>query len=132
VPVIIDVDPADYESDDAPGYFTFAFSKKPDYRDCSISHGGVACSVEFPPDTPAVTNPPFSGTPNTVQLDPPDGPKDVIGEGGPPTARTLLPNHRITVSHITCTALPGGGVDCEAPRGGFTFTDGVLTKRGKS
>jgi serine/threonine protein kinase len=130
-PKIIDVDPAGYESSDAPGYFHFAYRKNPDYRECSISPDGVACTVAFPPDTPAVTNPPFSGTPNIVRIEPPEGPTNAIDEGGPPTAKTLLPYHRITVGDFTCTALTGGGIDCEAPTGGFTFTDGVLTKRGK-
>jgi serine/threonine protein kinase, bacterial len=130
-PKIVEVDPADYEAD-TPGYYHWAYAKAPVNRECSLFPGGVACDVVFPTGTPEVTNGEFSGPPNEVWIKPPDGPTNMIGESeGGATLKMLLPNHRITVGDFTCTALPGGGIDCEAPTGGFTFTDGVLTKRGK-
>lgn len=130
-PKIIDVDPADYQSPGDPGYYHWTYATTPIERICSIFPGGVACEVTFPPGTPEVTNAYLSGPPNEVWIKPPDGPTDMVDEGGSggQTIKTLLPNHRITVGDFTCTSLTGGGVDCEAPTGGFTFAGGVLTKR---
>jgi hypothetical protein len=85
--------------------------------------------VTFPADSPKVSNGLWSGVPNIVQIYPPNGPTNAIEEGGPPTAKALSPNHRLTVGEISCTALTRGGIDCQAPTGGFTFRDGMLTKR---
>lgn len=138
MPAIIDVDPTDYEDQESPGNYRWVYARTPWYQDCGIFPvaakstvpEGLSCSVAFPPGTPEVSNPPFSGPPNEVQIILPDGPRNSIGEGGPQTAKTLLPNHRITVGAFSCTALTGGGITCEAPTGGFKFADGVLTKHG--
>lgn len=140
LPAITDVDPTSYQNSEYPGYYQWVYARTPSYRECSIfpvAHKstepeGLSCSVEFPPGTPDADNPPFHGTPNYVQIILPDGPTNMIGEGSVPTAKTLLPNHRITVGVFSCTALVGGGISCDAPTGGFTFTNGVLTKRGPS
>lgn len=137
-PAIIDVDPTEYENSEYPGLYRWVYARTPYYRDCGIfplamkstEPEGLSCSVAFPAGTPEVSNPPFSGTPNEIQIRLPDGPTNAISEGGPQTAKALLPNHRITVGPFSCTALHGGGIDCEAPTGGFTFIDDVLTTRG--
>lgn len=138
MPPVIDVDPIDYQDSESPGYYTWAYARAPTYRQCvifpvdpkSAIPEGVSCDVEFPPGTPEVSNGLWSGPPNAVRIVPPDGPTGVLTEGGRPTARTLLPNHRISVNGFSCTALAGGGIDCQAPTGGFRFIDGVLTTRG--
>ncbi|MFL0278259.1 serine/threonine-protein kinase [Mycobacterium sp. SMC-19] len=137
-PAIIDVDPTEYESSEYPGLYRWVYARTPYYRDCGIfplamkstEPEGLSCSVAFPAGTPEVSNPPFSGPPNEIQIRLPDGPTNAISEGGPQTAKALLPNHRITVGPFSCTALHGGGIDCEAPTGGFSFANEVLTARG--
>ena len=137
-PPVIDVDPAVYEDGESSGYYRWVYARTPSYQDCAIfpvaakstEPEGLSCSVVLPPGTPEVSNPPLHGPPNEVKIILPDGPKYSISEGGPPTAKTLLPNHRITVGVFSCTALPGGGIDCDGPTGGFRFANGVVTKRG--
>ncbi len=140
VPAVIDVDPTDYQDRESPGYYTWTYTRTPSYRECGIFPSsdkstvpeGVSCEVDFPPGTPEVSNGSWSGPPNSVKIVPPDGPTGWLSEGGQSgkVAITLLPNHRITVGPFSCTALSGGGIDCQGPSGGFRFADGVLTKRG--
>lgn len=126
------MDPIDYQSSGAPGYYHWTYSRTPIERICSIFPEGVACSVTFPPGTPEVTEGYFKGPPNEVWIKPPDGPTNTVSEsgGGGEIIRPLPPHHRISVGDFTCTALPSDGIDCQAPTGGFRIDRGVLTKRG--
>lgn len=74
-----------------------------------------------------MTNGPFNGAPNTVRIVPPEGLQFAIEEGGRIQGKPMMPNQRITVGHFSCTTLPGNGVDCTAPTGGFRIKDGVFT-----
>lgn len=140
LPAIIDVDPTSYQNSEYPGYYQWVYARTPSYRECSIfpvAHKstepeGLSCSVEFPPGPPASVNTPFHGTPKYVQIILPDGPTNMIGEGSVPTAKTLLPNHRITVGVLSCVALTGSGNSCDAPTGGFTFASGVADQAGSA
>lgn len=131
---VMEVDPNDFSDGQNPNYYRWAFSQSP-LRECGVfeqrSGAGstLTCEVAFPPGTPSVTDGFFNGPPNEIKIAPPNGPENMIGEGGPPSNKTLLPNHRITVGDFSCTALDGGGIDCSAPTGGFRFEGGVLTKR---
>ena len=132
-PVIVDAVPATYSF--SADRYQFRLAGAP-LRECVIwpnaDLGGhnVACSVRFPAGTPPVTNPPFSGEPNTIVLRP-DGRYNTIGEGGPPGAKLLPEYSRLTVGDAQCTALPGG-VDCDNGPAGFRFVDGELMVRGRS
>jgi len=125
------VNPAAYGVPGSPGYFYWKYASSPT-RECSIypvdGSTAVLCSVGFPPGTPHVSSPPFSGPPNAVKIV--GGTiSNTITERGARVGRVLPPNHRIVVGDISCTALPRGGIDCaEGPRG-FRYANGVLTKR---
>ena len=131
---VTDVDPDDFLYGQSPNNYRWAFSQSP-LRECGVFEQGtgatlaLTCEVTFPPGTPPVTDGFFSGPPNEIKIAPPTGPENMITEGGLPANKTLLPNHRITVGGISCTALGDGGIDCSAPTGGFRFENGVLTKR---
>ncbi|MGC0362931.1 hypothetical protein ABH922_000915 [Rhodococcus sp. 27YEA15] len=128
---VVDVNPSDFsfgadsvrfEPAGSPGY-ECVIGPNPD-----LGGHDVSCFVAFPPDTPAVTNTPFSGEPNMIVLRP-DGYVVTISEGGPPGARPLPENTRLGVGDAQCTALPGG-MDCDNGPAGFRFVDGELTVRG--
>ena len=126
---ISDADPAAYEY--ASDRYRFKLSGTP-LRECYIAVDAdptVSCSVAWPADTPAVSNGPFSGAPNTIVLKP-DGYRPTIDEGGPPGAELLPENTRIQVGSASCTAVPGG-VECSNGEDvGFSFVDGELSTRG--
>lgn len=130
-PAITDALPDDYRFGVAGYRFRLAGTPQ---RHCliwpNVELGGhnVSCSVRFPPGTPPVTSPPFSGQPNTIVLRP-DGRYNMIGEGGSPGAPLLPDYSRLTVGEAQCTALPGG-VDCDNGPAGFRFVDDVLTVHG--
>lgn len=125
------VNAADYAVPGNPGSFLWTYARSP-LRECGIypAEGGraVLCSVGFPPGTPEVSSPPFSGPPNAVKIV--GGTiSNTITEGGARVGRVLPPNHRIVVGDISCTALPRGGIDCSKGPRGFRYANGVLTKR---
>lgn len=127
--IVIDADPAAYEY--AADRYRFKLSGTP-LRECYIAvdvDPTVSCSVAWPSDTPAVSNGPFSGAPNTIVLKP-DGYRPTIDEGGPPGAVLLPENSRIQVGLASCTAV-ADGVECSNGGDvGFSFVDGELTTRG--
>lgn len=125
------VNAADYATPGSPGSYRWAYASSP-LRECAIYPApggrGVTCSVAFPAGTPEVSTPPFFGRPNAVQIVGGQV-RNIITEGGPPGARVLPVGHQIVVGSITCTALAGGGIDCQSGKRGFRFERGVLTKR---
>lgn len=133
-----DVDAADYESTDQPGYYRFNYKQFP-VQECAIfptggapgpdAVFGVSCAMQFPANTPPVSEGPLQGPPNQIVIRPPDGPKNSIGEAGPGAAQILPWNHRIAVGGIICMALAPDGIDCQATTGGFRYEDGELTVR---
>ncbi|MFE4501501.1 hypothetical protein ACFRFQ_16710 [Rhodococcus sp. NPDC056743] len=76
-----------------------------------------------------MSNPPFEGAPNAIALEQ-SGTVPTIVEGGPPGTRVLPPGSRLTIRDAQCSALVGGGVDCENGGAGFRFVAGELTRRG--
>ena len=62
-----------------------------------------------------------------IRVKPPAGPEPSIAEGGPDKGAPMAANRRITVGEFSCTTLPGDGVECSAPTGGFRIEGGVLT-----
>lgn len=135
---VADVDAATYMTPEYPGLYLWAYSVAP-RRECAIYTGnntdtpiGVWCDIISPPGaTVAPEDRPggFEGPPNRIRIVPPDGPKLGIDEGGRVQGLALSPYRRITVGEFSCTALPGNGVECTAPTGGFRIVDGVLTSR---
>ena len=135
---IVDVDPATYLPAEYPGFYLWAYSAAP-IRECGIYSGndseiplGLWCSITAPPGaTVAPQDRPggFEGPPNRIRIVPPNGPTFGIDEGGRIQGKRMMPNHRITVGEFSCTTLPGNGVECTAPTGGFRIEDGVLTSR---
>lgn len=137
-PVIVDVDPNEYASTDAAGYYYWTYAVSPVRRDCGVSPNypnrtprSVWCSVDFPVGTPEVALPgsPLYGEPNIVHIVPPNGPENSLTEGGAMPVNVLPPDHRITIGPFSCVALPLDGIDCSAPTGGFRFENGVLSRR---
>ncbi|MFT3660904.1 MAG: hypothetical protein QM809_05765 [Gordonia sp. (in: high G+C Gram-positive bacteria)] len=125
LPVIADVDPADYAQ---PGIDDYYWWTNPDGRACAASSTGVYCSVIFPDGTPEVSTDGFSGPPNSIRLTV-DGTEARIGESGRPGAPALEAGYRIQFGDLSCTAA-ADGVACEGPGGGFSFLGGVLTRYG--
>jgi len=132
---VIDVNPADFVNPEYPYLYLWAYGRNP-LRECGIYSAGPAaeplgvwCSTAFPAGTPPVTNGVFQGPPNTVRISPPAGPEITIDEGGRIQGRLMQPNNRITVGPFSCTTLPGNGVECSAPTGGFRIEDGVLAAK---
>jgi serine/threonine protein kinase, bacterial len=134
---VVDVDPSEYEINELPGHYMFAYAEDPAISECSIfptassdsAPSGLECDIPFPERTPPVSTYPFTGKPNAVSIYPPNGPENTISEGSRFVGITLPANHRITLGGVSCTALAGGGVDCSAPTGGFRYAGGVLTTR---
>lgn len=125
------VNRATYEAPGSPSFYRWQYASSP-LRECAIylvsGRSAALCSVAFPAGTPAVSNPPFHGPPNAIQIV--DGRvQNTITEGGPPGARALPANHSITVGAVTCTALGHGGIDCSSGARGFRFADAKLTAR---
>ncbi|MFM9107686.1 MAG: serine/threonine-protein kinase [Chloroflexota bacterium] len=135
---VSDVDAAIYQPPEYPGLYLWSYSTSP-RRECAIYTGndnqtpiGLWCSITAPPGaTVAPEDRPggFEGPPNRIKIVPPEGPKLGIDEGGRATGLPLAPHRRITVGAFSCTALPGNGVECTAPTGGFRIVDGAVTSQ---
>lgn len=132
---VVDVDSVDYLPPGRSGVYLWAYSASP-FRQCGIfslsannsAPFAVSCDAEFPPGTTAPTRIPGLGNEaNMVEIRPPKGAEIATGEGGVDRGKPMPPNHRITVGEVSCTTLPGNGVECTAPTGGFRIEDGVVT-----
>ncbi len=90
----------------------------------------MSCSAAFAPGTTAPTwTPGLGNEANRVVIRPPNGAEIETGEGGADRGKPMPPNHRITVGKVSCTTLPGNGVECSAPTGGFRIEDGAVVER---
>ena len=136
-PTVRDADPGEYSVGN--GYYRWSIGSVVPRRVCAITpatarqaQSGVTCTVAFPPGTPHVSNPPFVGEPNAIQIIPGEGWRPTISESGPPIDPELAPGTRIRVGDTQCTTLQDNGFDCQILDTGFRFHDGVLTTRGKA
>jgi hypothetical protein len=134
---VADVNPEYFRA--SPGLFRFAYSTFP-FRECALyvpngNSESLWCEAKFPPETPPATSDPVDGAqpvigpPNSVHIEPPEGPKLSIAEGNQWRGMPMAPDKRITVGEFSCTTLADNGVECTAPTGGFRIEDGLLVRR---
>lgn len=130
-PAITDVDLVDYAIAGSPGYFHWTYAGGKECYSEAASNGRparIGCAATFPADTPSVKNDVFTGPPNTVVLTAAST-EATINEGGPPGAKVLAPNTRISVEGMSCTALDKGIV-CKSPGAGFSIDGNTLVRTG--
>ena len=132
---VVDVDPAAYLPPGRDDVYLWGYSVSP-FRECGIfslsannsAPFAVSCYADFPPGTtPATRIPGLGNQANRVEIRPPKGVEFASGEGGVDRGRPMSPNSRITVGEVSCTTLPGNGVECNASTGGFRIENGAIT-----